>query len=525
MKYIMLFTLFFVIAMSQFTSAQIPRTISYQGILTDNTGNPKPDGDYSMTFSFYETEVGGNTIWSEVKTLTANNGLFSTSLGDLTAFGVEVKFDKPYWLGIKVGDESELSPRMALTSVGYSFSSEITTNIIDGKVVKSINGLKDDITLEGGSGTTINTAGNTITISSIGAGGTGIQGVQNTNNTLDITDPNGPTATVNVKVPLNLNGSVNGSDYLLIANNSGNGHGIQGISVSGYGVVGVATQTIGQTIGVVGNTLSPDGYAVSGWNLAATGNAVGVVGRTNSPSGIGMQGFGYYGIYGSSAKGIGVYGTTSGVGQFSIYGKHNSSPSTYGALGYYNYILPVAFEYGVYGASSSEYGMAGYFVGPVGVTGNLSVTGNKTFKIDHPLDPANKYLYHSCVESPDRMNIYNGNVVTDGSGSAVVTLPDYFEGLTIDYRSQLTVLGQFAQVIIENKIQNNHFTIRTDKPNVEVSWQVTGVRNDEYAKQHPFVVEEEKEEFAKGKYLMPELFGKPKDKGIHYVKIEEPNSK
>jgi hypothetical protein len=289
--------------------------------------------------------------------------------------------------------------------------------------------------------------------------------------------------------------------------------------------VGVATQSIGQTIGVVGNTLSPDGYAVSGWNLANTGNAVGVVGRTNSPSGIGMQGFGYYGMYGSSEKGIGVYGSTAGVGQFSIYGKHNSSPSTYGALGYYNYIFPiVSYAYGVYG-SSDENGMAGYFIGGVGVTGKFTVTGDKAFKIDHPLDPANKYLVHSCVESPDRMNIYNGNVVTDGSGSAVVELPDYFESLNIDYRYQLTVVGQFAQAIIENKIQNNRFTIRTDKPNVEVSWQVTGVRNDEYAKQHPFVVEQDKEEFAKGKYLMPELFGKPKDKGIHYVKIEEPNSK
>ena len=116
------------------------------------------------------------------------------------------------------------------------------------------------------------------------------------------------------------------------------------------------------------------------------------------------------------------------------------------------------------------------------------------------------------------MNIYNGNVTTDASGLASVELPKYFEALNIDYRYQLTVIGQFAQAIVENKIQDNHFTIRTDKPNVEVSWQVTGVRNDPHAKQNPSVVEKEKESFAKGKYLSPELYGQPEEMRIGYVK-------
>jgi hypothetical protein len=170
----------------------------------------------------------------------------------------------------------------------------------------------------------------------------------------------------------------------------------------------------------------------------------------------------------------------------------------------------------VYGVNIG--GEAGLFVGNVYVSGDLFVDGDKHFKMDHPLDPANKYLIHSCIESSERMNIYNGNITTDASGSAIVDLPGYFETLNIDYRYQLTVIGQFAQAIIQSKIQNNHFTIKTDKPNVEVSWQVTGVRNDEYAKQHPFIVEQEKEEFAKGKYLRPELFGQPEEKGIHYTK-------
>jgi hypothetical protein len=154
-----------------------------------------------------------------------------------------------------------------------------------------------------------------------------------------------------------------------------------------------------------------------------------------------------------------------------------------------------------------------YVNGNLTVTGSLS-KGSGSFKIDHPLDPANKYLSHSFVESPDMMNIYNGNVVTDDKGEAVVVLPDYFEALNRDFRYQLTVIGQFAQAIVSTKIKNGRFTIRTDKPGVEVSWQVTGIRRDAYANAHRIPVEEDKPVAERGYYLHPELFGAPKAKGI-----------
>src|SRR5262249_7600037 len=147
--------------------------------------------------------------------------------------------------------------------------------------------------------------------------------------------------------------------------------------------------------------------------------------------------------------------------------------------------------YGVWGSSLT--GQAGHFDGNVQVNGTLSKTMG-TFQIDHPLDPANKYLYHSFVESPDMMNVYNGVVTTDASGTAVVKLPDYFEALNRDFRYQLTILGaEFAQVRVAEKIMSNQFTIKTDKPNIEVSWQVTGIRKDAYAQAHPIVVEVEKQ--------------------------------
>lgn len=149
-----------------------------------------------------------------------------------------------------------------------------------------------------------------------------------------------------------------------------------------------------------------------------------------------------------------------------------------------------------------------YVKGTTVINGILVKPGG-SFKIDHPLDPENKYLSHSFVESPDMMNVYNGNIVTDKNGNATITMPDWFEALNRDFRYQLTVLGQFAQAIVSEKMKGNVFSIKTDKPNVEVSWQVTGIRHDAWANKNRIPVEENKTTKEKGKYLSPESFGKP----------------
>jgi hypothetical protein len=112
------------------------------------------------------------------------------------------------------------------------------------------------------------------------------------------------------------------------------------------------------------------------------------------------------------------------------------------------------------------------------------------------------------------MNVYNGNITTDRHGLATVNLPDYFEALNGDFRYQLTVIGQFAQAIVARKISANRFVIRTSKPNVEVSWQVTGIRHDAYANQYRIPVEEDKPVGEQGYYLHPEVFGQPESKSI-----------
>ncbi len=147
----------------------------------------------------------------------------------------------------------------------------------------------------------------------------------------------------------------------------------------------------------------------------------------------------------------------------------------------------------------------------VRIPGNLIVSGSiskgsGSFRIDHPLDPANKYLYHSFVESPDMMNVYNGNAVTNENGEAEIVLPDYFEALNRDFRYQLTVIGQFAQVIVLAEVKDNRFRIKTDKPAVKVSWQVTGIRRDPFAEKNRIQTEVEKPENERGNYLHPELY-------------------
>ncbi len=202
-------------------------------------------------------------------------------------------------------------------------------------------------------------------------------------------------------------------------------------------------------------------------------------------------------------------GTRYGVYATAWYGQ----ASNYGV---YGYGFGGTTSYGVYGQSGgATTNWAGYFAGNVNVTGTLS-KGGGTFKIDHPLDPENKILYHSFVESPDMMNIYNGNITTDSSGFATVYLPEYFDVLNKDFRYQLTVIGSFAQAIVFKKVEGNVFIIQTNQPNIEVSWQVTGVRKDPWAEKNRVIPEVDKKPEDKGKYIHPLEYGVPIEKGVDF---------
>ena len=252
--------------------------------------------------------------------------------------------------------------------------------------------------------------------------------------------------------------------------------------------------------------------------VASSGSFTGI--SSNGYSGTGAPTDGIYGTGGSSldyygATGVmGVGGTSDhnppGAGGVFVGGNRTSSSGSAGD----------GVDAVVGKSNGQPSGLAGYFFGDVDVTGALSA-GTKDFKIDHPLDPANKYLVHASVESSEMKNIYDGNVTTDSQGHATVQLPEWFGVLNTDFRYQLTVIGQFAQAIVARKIENDRFEIRTSAPNVEVSWQVTGVRQDAFAKAHPLVVEQQKDAGLRGYYIHPELYGVSEEKGIEWARHPE----
>ena len=175
---------------------------------------------------------------------------------------------------------------------------------------------------------------------------------------------------------------------------------------------------------------------------------------------------------------------------------------------------------GGYGIIATGTAGAGYFNGDVEVAGTLSKSGG-SFKIDHPLDPANRYLSHSFVESPDMMNVYNGNAVLDAAGEAFVELPAYFETLNRDFRYQLTAIGAPGpNLYIAEEIRSNRFRIAGGAPGTKVSWQVTGIRRDAWADENRIVVEEDKPAEDRGYYLHPRLYGQPETRNV--VRFDTP---
>jgi hypothetical protein len=303
----------------------------------------------------------------------------------------------------------------------------------------------------------------------------------------------------------------------------GAGAGVAGVnqSTSGYGGyfkndLGTGLYGLGQNAGVKGEAGSGGGAGVYGSNGTTYGyggyfdggtgvyatnagtNSLTPAGEfvvASSPAKVANE----EAVYASSGLGDGVQGFTYANSKAGVSGTDVSTDGGYG--GYF----------------ASQQGTALYAAGNATITGNLTVSGSisagtKDFRIDDPLDPANEYLIHTSVESPDMLDLYSGNVRTDARGFATVALPRYFQALNGDFRYQLTAVGRDgwnARVGVWQPVARNRFVIRSDRPHVEVSWQVTGVRHDAYANAHRGPAETPKPPADRGRYLYPQGFGKP----------------
>ncbi|MGV8041317.1 MAG: hypothetical protein AB2L07_15045 [Thermoanaerobaculaceae bacterium] len=292
-----------------------------------------------------------------------------------------------------------------------------------------------------------------------------------------------------------------------------------GEATGGVGVYGLTASAI--MAGVYGKTTST-GTNAKGLSGEAQGGT-GVYGITATGKGVEGRSQGGIGVLGQATTGVGVRGDSSAVGvkgvslggnigvwgessTESVLGK-NSSKNSVGVLG--------ASTTGVYGAKGSA-AYAGYFDGDVAVGGHLSKSSG-SFKIDHPLDPEHRYLYHSFVESPDMKNVYDGTVTLDADGEAVVHLPEYFEALNRDFRYQLTAIGAPGPNLhVARKIAGNSFVIGGGTPGMEVSWQITGIRKDPWAERNRVQVEVDKPADEQGLYIHPEVYDQPEEQGVSW---------
>lgn len=466
--------------------------------------------------------------------------------------------------GVKIIDGTVGTSDLASGSVNAS-------KIAAGSVVRSLNNLRDDVTLAAGANITISQSGNVLTLSGIPTidndwtvsgsnifstvpGNVGI-GVTNPSQKLDV---NGVVRMAGMQMQA---GAADG--YVLTSDAAGMASwqpfaagGIGGAGTTGFlpffdtpttlanSVVTQSADKIGisvaapfakldvasstdvytgrftnqrlslathivhaeyngasgnqNVVAVYGKSEPSDGYGYGGYFQAGRFGVAGNVYPTGTSSYIGTRGY----VYGGNGYNYGLHGYAYGnVVNYGTYGA---------AIGPSNSV-----NYGIYGyASGGASNYAGYFFGTL--YAQTIEGGVKNFKIDHPLDPENKYLYHSSVESAEMLNIYNGNVTLDKKGEAVVTLPDWFDRVNKDFRYQLTCIGGFAQVYIAEKITNNRFRIAGGNPGLEVSWQVSGVRNDPVASLNKMQVEQNKPEFERGKYLVPAAYGKPESMGVGY---------
>jgi len=495
-------------------SVVVPPLVKFSGVLTDVNNKPLT-GTVGVTFSLYKDTEGGAALWVETQNVTPDKaGHYTVMLGSASGQGIPAAMfasGEARWLAVQIQGQAE-QPRTMLMSVPYALKA-LDAETIGGMPLSALQ-----LALPAGgsqSAPSNSAAANTITCSSSSACKSGYIPVfasnggaakvkdsiiQESGSTISIAGSESLTGPISAVTTSTATGAVTGSDT-----SSQGSAGVVGVSTNGVGV------TASGVTGLLATGGGEDGLGVNASGnigVYGSGNAAGVYGVSSSSTGVIGISTDYYGVTGQGGAGGVSAVTTGGYGTPGLY----AQASTGWAVDAYG----TETGTGVLAGSYSGYG--GWFNGPVQVEGSFYVSGQKDFKIDHPVDPANKYLLHSSVESSEMMNIYTGNVTTDAQGEATVRLPEWFEALNVDFRYQLTVIGQFAQAIVAYEIQEHEFQIKTNLPNVKVSWLVTGVRHDAYATAHPLQVEEDKPERERGFYFHPELYGAPEEKGILWAR-------
>lgn len=482
-----IFTYLVLLASISISLGQTPRLINYQGVVRNNAGIALVNQDVFLKLKIHKGSPIGTVVYEEDHELTTNDfGLVNTQIGSgvnlsgtladigLIDWGVD-----DYYLEILI-DDNGISGGTTYISVGTS------------QLISVPYALYAETAGNGG------TAGPTGPAGPIGpTGPTGLTGPTGPSDNwgaqyveTDQTLSGDGTSTTPLKLADQgaSSGQVlkwNGSIWSPANDNSGGGFSLpysstftQADNAFQLTLGGIPPNAPSSGIRIINTTTEADGIRVE---PASTSAGRGIYVR-------------------QSADVDGVY--------IEMNGDQNGLEIRQGASNSGSY--PLLLVYGT-GADAAELHGDVEILGDLNVTGSIS-KGGGSFKIDHPLHPTDKYLYHSFVESSDMLNIYSGVAQTNSDSIAKIELPEWFESVNESFTYQLTSIGGDFSPYVYKKIRNNCFYIKATSTNAEISWQVTGIRKDPWSKSNKIPVEVEKSEEEKGTYLHPELYKKPQTK-------------
>ena len=322
-------TTLFIIILAFSAAAEIPRVISYQGLITDNSGNPVADGTYTMRFRLYDAEIGGNLLWDSTGiSVSLSSGIFNVLLGESPQPVNNLPFDEDYWLSVTFSGTT-MSPRQRLGSVGYAY---MASGLVPGTdIVGSVTTGNYAIIYAANTGT----AGSAYGISgrSYSTDGRGVYGWASASS--------GYTSGV-----LGASSSPNGKGvYGYTTAASGVNHGVYGYSASteGHGVHGYALNGSGSNYGGYFESESSDGCGAYGFADASSGTTFGLMGKVDSDDGFGVIGLhsgydesdlgGYYAPGGFFGGRNGVVGVTNHIGGYGVVAASQTTTGSYGVLG------------------------------------------------------------------------------------------------------------------------------------------------------------------------------------------------
>ncbi|HKW26697.1 MAG TPA: hypothetical protein VJN48_13005, partial [Terriglobales bacterium] len=520
-----------------------------------NGGGPQT-GVAGVTFLLYKDQEGGAPLWIETQNVKLDSaGHYIAFIGSTKTDGLPIELfssGEARWLGVQVEGQPE-QPRVLLLSVPYALKAA-DAETLGGKPASAFSlAVPAEPESTSTTATGAKPSSEQVTANSKSMGTAGFIARWTSNKTLGngilfFQDASGRVG-IGTTTPLSLlhvngiaqvgPGTPTPTSMLNVASSSPS---VTGLSATGF--TG-PTSTAGMVV-VGGESKTPAGTGANGlFATGGIGDGPGGTGGTaivaNGGPGVGPVGTGGAGIIAHGADGqgpsgsggdgvVGIGGASFSSGVFGIgnsfddtgvtgmapgIGVHGESTETTGVG-----VFGVATEAGGVGVVGSAVpgSYAGEFNGDLNVTGAI-FAGTKDFRIDHPLDPANKYLLHASVESSEMMDVYSGNTTLDGRGQATVRLPQWFEVVNTDFRYQLTSVGVPSPgLYVAKEIANHQFTIAGGSPGGKVSWQISAVRNDPYAKANPLVVEQAKRLRERGYYIHPALYGATAEKSIEWAR-------